>query len=240
MRFPRQARIFRGQIDAVPVVGVFFLLLIFLLLKSSLVFQPGVPIEFAKPVESSSSPSSVRSVRLNAKGQFIYGGRIFRDRELSDRLARLKERIRADFQAAPGGTLLVTTEPGVSHELVVRIRNLARELGLPIDVGGVPIELPEAAELPGLTDPGLVVAVDMTGRLYYDNQPISEEALKARLLDAVARSSEPLTLVVQADRQAQYGPVIEVISRLAASVGIHRCWLATQPGPFPARAPAAP
>lgn len=240
MRFPRQARIFRGQIDAVPVVGVFFLLLIFLLLKSSLVFQPGVSIEFAKPAESSSSPASVRSVRINARGQFIYGGKVFRDPELNDRLARLKERIRADFQAMPGGTLLVRTEPGVGHDLVVRIRNLARELDLPIDVAGVPIELPESAELPGLTDPGVVVAVDMTGHLYYENQSIGYEALQARLQEAVARSPEPLTLVVQADRQAQYGPVIEVISRLAASVGIHRCWLATQPAPFPGRAPAAP
>ena len=51
MRFPRQARIFRGQIDAVPVVGVFFVLLIFLLLKSSLVFQPGISIEFANPAD---------------------------------------------------------------------------------------------------------------------------------------------------------------------------------------------
>ena len=42
MRFPRNAKIFRGQLDAAPLAGVFFLLLIFFLLSSRLAFTPGV------------------------------------------------------------------------------------------------------------------------------------------------------------------------------------------------------
>ena len=45
MRFPHNTKIFRGQLDAAPFLGVFFLLLIFLLLNSSLVFTPGVEIQ---------------------------------------------------------------------------------------------------------------------------------------------------------------------------------------------------
>ena len=44
MRFPHNTKIFRGQLDAAPFVGVFFLLVIFLLFNSGLVFTPGVPI----------------------------------------------------------------------------------------------------------------------------------------------------------------------------------------------------
>ena len=44
MKFPRNARIFRGQLDAAPFAIVFFLLVIFLML-SSLVYTPGVHIE---------------------------------------------------------------------------------------------------------------------------------------------------------------------------------------------------
>src|SRR5690348_7154256 len=41
MKFPRNARIFRGQFDAAPFASVFFLLVIFAVL-SSLVYTPGV------------------------------------------------------------------------------------------------------------------------------------------------------------------------------------------------------
>ncbi len=43
MRFPHNTKIFRGQLDAAPFVGVFFLLVIFLLFNSGLVFTPGIP-----------------------------------------------------------------------------------------------------------------------------------------------------------------------------------------------------
>jgi hypothetical protein len=41
MKFPRNARIFRGQLDAAPFAIVFSCLLLFLLL-SSLLYTPGV------------------------------------------------------------------------------------------------------------------------------------------------------------------------------------------------------
>lgn len=45
MKFPRNAKIFRGQLDAAPFAGVLFLLVIFLALNSLLVFVPGVQIK---------------------------------------------------------------------------------------------------------------------------------------------------------------------------------------------------
>ena len=48
MKFPRNARIFRGQLDAAPFVSVFFLLVIFVLLFSlpgSLLHTAGVRVE---------------------------------------------------------------------------------------------------------------------------------------------------------------------------------------------------
>ncbi len=45
MRLPRNAKIFRGQLDAAPFAGVTFLLLLYLVFQSKLVFMPGVRIE---------------------------------------------------------------------------------------------------------------------------------------------------------------------------------------------------
>ena len=116
MRFPHNTKIFRGQLEAAPFIGVFFLLVIFLLLQSSLVFTPGLPIQ-----------------------------------------------------------------------------------------------LPEAGNLPGTERATVAVAVDATGNYYFQNQLCDEDRLKERLRAAVESSREPLTLVIQAHREAR----VEVTIRLA-------------------------
>ena len=132
MRFPRRVQIFKGQMDAAPFASVFFLLVIFLLLNSSLVFPPGLKLR-----------------------------------------------------------------------------------------------LPEAEELPGTSGPPFIVAVDASGLYFYQNQVISEEQLKTRLVSAVKQSREPLTLVVLADKSVSYETIIR-INRLARSAGIHDAVLGTR------------
>jgi biopolymer transport protein ExbD len=133
MKFPRHNKIFRGQLDAGPYAAVFFLLIMFLLLNSSLVFTPGVPIH-----------------------------------------------------------------------------------------------LPQAVNLPGTANPTVVVAVDASGQLYFENQVSSEERLKEKLRSAVANASEPLTLIVQADGDVRYENVVR-LALLARAAGIKEALLATRP-----------
>jgi len=133
MRFPRTARIFRGQLDASPFVGVLFLLAIFLLLNSSLVFMPGVAIR-----------------------------------------------------------------------------------------------LPEAADLPGLTNPTVVVAVDRSDQLYFRNQVISEVEFKLRLQQVVNSTPEPISLVLLADQSVPNGTLVR-LSILARESGVKDALLAVRP-----------
>jgi biopolymer transport protein ExbD len=137
MKFPRHNKIFRGQLDAGPYAAVFFLLIIFLLLNSSLVFTPGVPIH-----------------------------------------------------------------------------------------------LPQAVNLPGAANPTVVVAVDASGQLYFENQVSDEERLKEKLQSAVANASEPLTLIVQADEDVRYKIIVR-LGLLARAVGIKEALLATRPPVVP-------
>ncbi len=137
MRFPRNAKMFRGQFDFAPYAGVCFLILIFLALNTSLVFTPGVPIE-----------------------------------------------------------------------------------------------LPEGRELPGVLGPTVVVAVDRQGKYYFDSQVIAETNLQSRLQAAVSKSPrDPLTLVVQADKAVPYDLVVR-LARMARGVGIKEALLATRPQLF--------
>jgi biopolymer transport protein ExbD len=137
MRFPRNARILRSQLDAAPFAAVFFLLVMFMML-GSLIYTPGARVE---------------------------------------------------------------------------------------------LQLPRANGLPGTDKPSVYVAVDADGRLYYENQWIEEKALRGRLQAAARKTSEPLTLVVQADKSVSYERLMR-LTLLARDAGIPEALLATLPGPL--------
>jgi len=90
------------------------------------------------------------------------------------------------------------------------------------------LQLPRANGLPGTDKPTVSVAIDADGRLYYENQWIEENALRRRLQEAVRKSAEPLTLVVQADKAVSYERLMR-LTLLAREAGILEAWLATLP-----------
>jgi biopolymer transport protein ExbD len=93
---------------------------------------------------------------------------------------------------------------------------------------GVPIRLPQAADLTGTPNATVVVAVDASGELYFDHQLTSEEGLRARLKEEVGRSREPLTLVVEADQDVTYDKLVR-LGRLARDLGMKDALFATRP-----------
>ena len=136
MKFPRNARIFRGQLDAAPFVSVFFLLVIFVILRSVL-YVPGVRVEL---------PST--------------------------------------------GNLVV----------------------------------------PGTDRPTVSIAVT-TNAIYFQNQPVSEGDLSNQLSTAAQKAPQPLTLVVQADKDVTEEQVVH-LAVIARNAGIRELLLATMPRVF--------
>ena len=103
---------------------------------------------------------------------------------------------------------------------------------------GIPVHLPDTAELPGTSNPTLTVAVDAGGHLYYDNQITDEAHLKEKLVAAVDQSKEPITLVVQMDQQAAHGVTVR-LGLLAREAGIKDLLYSVRPqtAPVPIQAP---
>lgn len=93
---------------------------------------------------------------------------------------------------------------------------------------GVPIRLPEAEGLPGISGDIVVVAVDAGGQFYFDNQVTSEESLRKRLGEEVNASRHPLTLVVEADKETKWDTLLR-LSLLARKAGIRDVVPATRP-----------
>jgi len=93
---------------------------------------------------------------------------------------------------------------------------------------GVRIEPPLADGLPGTDQPSVAVAVDADGRYYFANQMVSEAQLKNNLRVAAAKSREPLTLVIHADKAVTYDQLVR-LTLLARDAGIHNALGATLP-----------
>ena len=101
---------------------------------------------------------------------------------------------------------------------------------------GVKIELPIADNLPGSDKIPITVALDENGYYYYKSQIIDEAKLKAQFTNAVSTSTEPLILVIQADRAVRAERILR-LQLLARDAGISEALWATQPraSVFPAR-----
>ncbi|MCL5096619.1 MAG: biopolymer transporter ExbD [Candidatus Omnitrophica bacterium] len=125
MKFPRNARIFRGQLDAAPFAGVFFLLVIFLLLNSSLVFTPGVRIQLpeadGQAMAGVAKPSTIVAMDLN--GQLYYENQVIQE---SDLRQRLEKAVKIHHDLA----LVVQADKAVRLEAFFRLSKLASEVGI--------------------------------------------------------------------------------------------------------------
>ena len=89
MRYPRNARIFRGQLDAAPWAGLFFLLVIFFLLKSSLFFVPGVRVSLPQASDVSGITNATTTVMVDLNGVIYHNNQMVASEVFGERLAAL-------------------------------------------------------------------------------------------------------------------------------------------------------
>lgn len=144
MKFPRNARIFRGQLDATPFVSVFFLLVIFVMLRSRH-YIPGVRVELPSSgnllVPSTDRPTVSVAVLANK----IY----FRNQAVSE--ADLVKGLHEEAQKSSQPLILVLeADKNVPEEEVVHLAVIARQAGIP-DL--LLATRPNALETPNTTSP---------------------------------------------------------------------------------------
>jgi biopolymer transport protein ExbD len=101
-------------------------------------------------------------------------------------------------------------------------------LGSRLYTPGVQITLPSAADQPGTAQPTVTVAMDETGRYFFQNQIIAADALKNQLHAAAQQSPEPLTLVIMMDQAVRFENVLR-LQLLARDAGITAALIATSP-----------
>jgi biopolymer transport protein TolR len=97
-------------------------------------------------------------------------------------------------------------------------------IAAPVMASRLALELPQAqtpaGATPSVSEPTLALSIDSSGQVFWDEQPVAEEALRQRLQQAAQR--DPATeLQLRADTRVPYGQVVALIG-LAQSAGLSR------------------
>jgi biopolymer transport protein ExbD len=134
MKFPRNARIFRGQLDAAPFAAVFFLLVIFIML-GSLMSTPGVRLELPLADDLPGTDRPTVPVAIDSGGRYYYDNQLVQEKQLFNSLRQV---VIGSIQPP---TMVVYADRAVSTEMLVRLGMLARSAGI---TNGLLATLPRA------------------------------------------------------------------------------------------------
>jgi biopolymer transport protein ExbD len=124
MRFPHNIKVFRGQLDAAPFMGMLFVLILFLLLNSALVFTPGVPIHLPEAVNLPGVERPTAVVAVDESGQFYFENQLCDETRLKERLRPVVTRSREPV------VLVIQADKAAKVEVLVRLGLLAQSLGI--------------------------------------------------------------------------------------------------------------
>jgi biopolymer transport protein ExbD len=122
MKFPRNARIFRGHFDAAPFAAVLFLLVIFIQL-GSLVYTPGVHIQLPVADGFVGTEKLPVHVAIDASGRYYFDNHAIDENELR---VRLHKRV---AEANEPLALIVLADKAVTDEMIIRLTLIARQAG---------------------------------------------------------------------------------------------------------------
>jgi len=123
MHFRRHMELEHGlkQIDIAPLIDMVFQLLIFFMLTSSFVMQPGIKVNLPKAVTSETVKSENVEILVSAENVTYVEGRVFTLQELK---ALLKE------AAKRNQSILIKSDKRASLGRVVEIWDMCRDMGV--------------------------------------------------------------------------------------------------------------
>ncbi|MBP9733803.1 MAG: biopolymer transporter ExbD [Candidatus Omnitrophica bacterium] len=117
----RRTSIRKGQLDIAPLVDVMFLLLIFFMLTSNFVLQPGIRVRLPKAVTSEVIDSENLIVTVTAQDLIYLNFKPIQKAALSDLL---------DEASRHGSSVLIKSDVGASVGKIVELWDLCRRSGI--------------------------------------------------------------------------------------------------------------
>ncbi len=123
MRFRRHMKLEHGlkQIDIAPLIDVVFLLLIFFMLTSNFVVQPGIKVNLPKAVTSEVVKSENIEIIISSENVIYLDNKIVTTQELKKLLKQVAKR---------QGAIIIKADRRASLGRAVEIWDMCRDLGI--------------------------------------------------------------------------------------------------------------
>jgi biopolymer transport protein ExbD len=121
MKFKRRPMRLAVGMDITPLIDIVFLQLIFFMLTSSFVFQPGIKIHLPQASTAQTDHRQSWTITVSAKGHLYLGSKLVTLQELKTKLSGLSK------AAVP---LLIQADQQASLGRVVEVWDLCRSLGI--------------------------------------------------------------------------------------------------------------
>ena len=123
MRFKRNLAIAKGLMDMTPLIDVVLLLLIFFMLSSSFIFNPGVKVDLPEYTSSESLEKSDIVVTITKELLYLYN-------DNSVAYQELRRQLREAALENPNARLIIKAAKEVPHGDVVKVMVMAKEAGI--------------------------------------------------------------------------------------------------------------
>ena len=121
MKIKRHVQFEKGQLDIAPLIDCVFLLLIFFLLTSNFIFQPGIKINLPKAVTSEVVQENTLVITITSDNRFYLNEAPITFVELKLKLERLPDKQKP---------ILIKADRGVALGKVVGIWDFCRDIGV--------------------------------------------------------------------------------------------------------------
>lgn len=132
MRFPRHYEIVKGQLNIAPLIDVIFLQLIYFMLTSSFIMQPGIKINLPQAVTSETVSEKEILVSITKEGTIFY-------REQPVTKEELERILQGITTVDRDRVLIIKGDKKAEHGIVVEVMDIARRTGITkIVIGTMP------------------------------------------------------------------------------------------------------
>jgi biopolymer transport protein ExbD len=121
MKFKRKVSLEKGRLDITPLIDVVFLLLIFFMLTSSFIFQPGIRVNLPKAVTSEVLHKEILIITITEDNEVLVNERPVEKDELISRIT---------MASKDGRSLLIRSDKKADMGKVIEIWDICRQMNI--------------------------------------------------------------------------------------------------------------
>ncbi len=119
MKFRKNLQLQKGHLDMTPLIDVIFLLLIFFMLSSSFVLQPGIEVDLPKAETSDVVERKNVLITISENKNIYLNDKITKIEKLAYQLEKLKDK-----------AVILQADKSAPFEMVVNVWDICRRIGV--------------------------------------------------------------------------------------------------------------